>query len=270
MKNSIFQREVTNIEEILDRSLVGGDSYDISSKIYLADLYDDFVFIDSSTDQKDTSLLDVGCGKGHLSALLSFFLKKKVSAIDLVNSFGDGGGYSSKNMGIEWQKNVWNEFSCKYGVIYSFYDGKIMPYEDSSFDVLVLYAVIEHVDNENLFLKECFRVLKPRGKLFIFRCPSKFSLTENVARLFCLPHHERLYNEHELKKMFCDSSFTIVKMEKYDTFPAFFPIKALNLIWNKFFYFGNFLRIIFKLFPFVFFAHHYRFFVIKNEKRDEY
>jgi ubiquinone/menaquinone biosynthesis C-methylase UbiE len=40
-----------------------------------------------------------------------------------------------------------------------------LPYEDSTFDYIVTYDVLEHVRSVEKALKECFRVLKPGGKL---------------------------------------------------------------------------------------------------------
>ena len=41
-----------------------------------------------------------------------------------------------------------------------------LPYIDESFDILIHSDTLEHVQNSLLGLKECFRVLKERGKLF--------------------------------------------------------------------------------------------------------
>ena len=42
-----------------------------------------------------------------------------------------------------------------------------LPLNDGSFDGLVLQAVLEHVVNENDTLAECFRVLRPGGRLLV-------------------------------------------------------------------------------------------------------
>lgn len=59
-----------------------------------------------------------------------------------------------------------------------FYDGKNLPFENESFDVVFCSEVFEHVFNLPELLKEINRVLKRGGKL-IFTCP------------FAFPEHEQ-------------------------------------------------------------------------------
>lgn len=57
---------------------------------------------------------------------------------------------------------------------------------DNSFDVVISFQVIEHIQNDALYMQEIHRVLKPGGK-FIFTTPNKkMSLTRN-------PYHIREY-----------------------------------------------------------------------------
>ena len=59
-----------------------------------------------------------------------------------------------------------------------FYDGKNLPFENESFDVIFCSEVFEHVFNLPELLREINRVLKVGGKL-IFTCP------------FAFPEHEQ-------------------------------------------------------------------------------
>jgi ubiquinone/menaquinone biosynthesis C-methylase UbiE len=45
--------------------------------------------------------------------------------------------------------------------------GAPLPYKDSTFDVVTLFHVLEHVDSEKRILKEIARILKPGGILFL-------------------------------------------------------------------------------------------------------
>jgi 2-polyprenyl-3-methyl-5-hydroxy-6-metoxy-1,4-benzoquinol methylase len=64
-------------------------------------------------------------------------------------------------------------------------------FEDNSFDLVVTFQVIEHIKDDNLFLQEVKRVLKPDGLLIMTTPNRKMSLTRN-------PWHVR---EYELDKM---------------------------------------------------------------------
>ncbi|MCU0439428.1 MAG: class I SAM-dependent methyltransferase [Raineya sp.] len=77
--------------------------------------------------------------------------------------------------------------------------------EDNTFDYVITFQVIEHIENDDLFVKEIQRVLKPHGKAFISTPNIKQSLTRN-------PWHIREYTadglEQLMKKYFS-------KVEKY-------------------------------------------------------
>lgn len=66
--------------------------------------------------------------------------------------------------------------------------------EDESFDFIVTFQVIEHIKNDDLFLKECHRVLKPGGKLIVSTPNIKMSITRN-------PWHIREYTIQQLKDL---------------------------------------------------------------------
>ncbi|HTY57329.1 MAG TPA: class I SAM-dependent methyltransferase [Bacteroidota bacterium] len=67
------------------------------------------------------------------------------------------------------------------------YDGTTLPFPDGHFDVVVSYAVLEHVEEESRALNEIHRVLRPGGDLVI-SVPNKWWLFEtHGARLPLLP-----------------------------------------------------------------------------------
>jgi len=66
--------------------------------------------------------------------------------------------------------------------------------KDNSFDNIVSFQVIEHIKNDELFLKEIYRVLKPGGKAYITTPNKLMSLTRN-------PWHIREYDDKELQKL---------------------------------------------------------------------
>jgi len=65
---------------------------------------------------------------------------------------------------------------------------------DNSFDFVITFQVIEHINDDNFFLKEIHRVLKNKGKLIVTTPNIKMSITRN-------PWHIREYTVTELKDL---------------------------------------------------------------------
>lgn len=80
---------------------------------------------------------------------------------------------------------------------YTFICRSIPPltdFADNTFDTVVSQQVIEHLEDDNLYVKEVYRVLKPGGK-FILTTPNRLlSLTRN-------PWHVREYTAAELESL---------------------------------------------------------------------
>lgn len=65
---------------------------------------------------------------------------------------------------------------------------------DNTFDTVVTFQVIEHIENDDLFVKEIQRVLKPGGRALISTVNKKYSLSRN-------PWHVREYFADGLVKL---------------------------------------------------------------------
>ena len=86
------------------------------------------------------------------------------------------------------------------------FDG-VLPFADSSFDVVTMLAVLEHIEYETLILKEIHRVLKRHGKL-VLTVPSVWAqpVLEFLAyRLKIVDEaeirdHKRYYDRQTLKR----------------------------------------------------------------------
>ncbi len=58
-----------------------------------------------------------------------------------------------------------------------------LPFPDESFDYILCSNAIEHLENPYHFVKECYRILKERGKLLI-TTPNLLNLKSRMANLF--------------------------------------------------------------------------------------
>lgn len=77
--------------------------------------------------------------------------------------------------------------------------------EDNTFDHVVSFQVIEHIEDDDQFVKEIHRVLKPGGTMMITTPNILMSLTRN-------PWHVREYLTKELEDL-CAKYFSSVNME---------------------------------------------------------
>lgn len=114
----------------------------------------------------------------------------------------------------------------KYAQDYEFFlgDAKNIPFPDESFETVVSFDVIEHIDDDQLFLKESYRVLK-RGGIFCIGTPNKNRLSHKlrslIGRKVSYPYkidedtiHLREYTMKELTDLVEKSGFRIQK-QKY-------------------------------------------------------
>lgn len=76
---------------------------------------------------------------------------------------------------------------------------------DNTYDVVVTFQVIEHIENDRLFLQEIQRVLKPGGMALVTTPNRKLSLTRN-------PWHVREYLADELTNL-AQKYFSSVEMK---------------------------------------------------------
>lgn len=130
-------------------------------------------------------LLEVGCGEGRgVETLLP--LAESYLGIDKIEAV------------IESLKLRFPEVDFRQAVI-----PPLSGLEDNSFDTVVSFQVIEHIQNDRLFLEEIYRVLKPGGKAIISTPNINYTLSRN-------PWHIREYKPEELKSL-CSSIFDQVE-----------------------------------------------------------
>ncbi|MGZ3695956.1 MAG: bifunctional 2-polyprenyl-6-hydroxyphenol methylase/3-demethylubiquinol 3-O-methyltransferase UbiG [Bdellovibrionota bacterium] len=99
----------------------------------------------------DVNLLDVGCGGGFLSNGLS------VTGLDVT-----GLDISAESL------DVAQRWDATGRVRYINGDAYHLPFHDESFDCVTAMDFLEHVDDPDIVIRECVRVLRPGG-LFFFQ-----------------------------------------------------------------------------------------------------
>lgn len=130
-------------------------------------------------------LLEVGCGEGRGVEVL----------MENIESY----------LGIDKIQEVIDNLKQKYPNAV-FQQAVIPPFKDlkdNSFDTVVSFQVIEHIQNDRLFLEEIYRVLKPGGMAIISTPNIRHTLSRN-------PWHIREYTAKQLTEL-CKGIFDDVQ-----------------------------------------------------------
>lgn len=85
------------------------------------------------------------------------------------------------------------------------WDGRVMPFENESFDSCIAIEVLEHCPEPEVFLKEVYRVLRP-GSAFFFTVPFLWNLHE-------VPNDEYRYTPFALERHLRNSGFDDIELK---------------------------------------------------------
>jgi SAM-dependent methyltransferase len=126
-------------------------------------------FLDRVGVRIDGRVLDVGCGGGGMPLSMAEHASL-VIGIDPFNRFGDAG------IKLARERHLTN---LKFALA----DGMALPFKSQSFDLLLSHAVIEHVADAALYLKECRRVMAPGARLYLSTAPYLSMAGAHLPRL---------------------------------------------------------------------------------------
>lgn len=148
---------------------------------------------------KDCKLLDIGCGTEC----------KLMKSIEEYISLGVGIDFKPPELKTEKLSTI--KLTLE----------KQLPFEDESFDIVTMLAVLEHLTYADDILKEINRVLKPDGSL-ILTVPSKIAkpILEFMAYNLKIidraeiEDHKKYYNKKDILKSARISNF-IVERHRY-------------------------------------------------------
>jgi tocopherol O-methyltransferase len=140
-------------------------------------------------NQKPQNIIDVGCGIGGSTLYLAKKFGSQATGITLSPVQAARAAERARQADLEAQ--------VKFEVA----NALDMPFEDNTFDLVWSLESGEHMPDKTKFLKECYRVLKPGGKIiFATWChretnslagdltPDEIAHLKEIYRVYCLPY----------------------------------------------------------------------------------
>jgi len=152
-------------------------------------------------------VLDWGCGNGHFS---HFLCNQKV----------DTTAFS-----FDKAPNILENEPFFHFVQGDFHEPVILPFADSTFDIVFSIGVLEHVyetgGTEEKSLQEIRRVLKSGGRFLCFHFPNRYQWVEPVGKFLGLSEyfHIRKYTNKNIQQLGEKIGFQIDEIGRYNFFP---------------------------------------------------
>jgi SAM-dependent methyltransferase len=123
------------------------------------------------------NILDIGCSKCEILLVLKEIGAKHLTGVNL---FPLDQSWFSENILIN---ELFGDVKNKIKYITSDIDTKKIPFDDSSFDIIIFTDVIEHINDPTKVIDECYRLLSKNG-ILVIGAPNVSSLRNRIYSLF--------------------------------------------------------------------------------------
>jgi ubiquinone/menaquinone biosynthesis C-methylase UbiE len=181
-------------------------SYDNQTLKIYNEAYDRSIQKIRSILSPEQQILEIGCGTGIISFGIAPYVKE-VIATDLSPQMISAAQGKAQSMGIS-------------NIDFRVCDGYSLPYEDQTFDVVLIFNTLHIVKEPETLLQQTYRLLKPAG-YFV-------SATDCYAESVPFPHNLkiqaiklmkcfgflpfiRFYTEVDLQNLLSKSSFNVIE-----------------------------------------------------------
>lgn len=172
-------------------------------------------------------LLDWGCGHGQLTHLLRA-RGVETEAFD----YREGADPEPATERLEHYPEIVAKVSG---------DPVRLPFADRSFETVLSCGVLEHVQQPEDSLRELRRVLRPRGRLYVYKLPNRRSYLEAIARVSGLYYHgklphDRVYTAHGAHVLLEREGFEVTDVRLTNLLPLTISTPSLqrasDTIWS--------------------------------------
>ena len=142
---------------------------------------------------KDKTVVDIGCGAAGKTLYYASLGVNKIYGVEVLQKY--------EKEAIELAESL--QLSDKFTFITA--DAAKLPFEDNSVDTIIMNDAMEHVDDPELVLKECIRVLTKGGKIFINFPPYYHPFGAHLSDAIGIPWVHMFFSEKTLIKVYVDA-----------------------------------------------------------------
>ncbi|WP_326909994.1 class I SAM-dependent methyltransferase [Sedimentibacter sp. MB31-C6] len=135
---------------------------------------------------KDKVVLDIGCGAGGKTVFYASQGVKKIIGVEILGKYKK----EAEDLAIKYKMENKFEFVCS--------DASDTPFEDETFDTIIMNDAMEHVDEPEKVLKECYRILKKNGKLYLNFPPYNHPYGAHLSDAIGMPWVHVFFSEKTL------------------------------------------------------------------------
>jgi ubiquinone/menaquinone biosynthesis C-methylase UbiE len=149
----------------------------------------------------DASVLELGCGSGRmLSSIQARDSELRLTGLDL----------SASQIDLARNSHPAIEFVCG--------NGEALPFPDASFDYVVFFDYLEHIEKPPESLAEMYRVLAPDGQLH-FICPAEGQSVYWLSQKITGRHfkkqtagHIQQFRRRDLERLVAAAGFSVTEL----------------------------------------------------------
>lgn len=141
---------------------------------------------------KDKVVLDVGCGAGGKTLYYAAQGVKKVYGLDVVSH------YKEEAEALAREKGLSHLFEFVLG------DAAALDFTDNFFDTIIMNDAMEHVGDPGAVLRECSRVLKPGGRLYVNFPPYYHPYGAHLSDVIGFPWVHMFFSDRTLVQVYKD------------------------------------------------------------------
>lgn len=135
---------------------------------------------------KNKTVLDIGCGAGGKTVYYASKGVNKIVGVEILGKYKEEAEKLAKEYGMEDKF----EFVCA--------DASNTPFDDETFDTIIMNDAMEHVDEPQKVLEECYRILKKDGKLYLNFPPYNHPYGAHLSDAIGMPWVHVFFSEKTL------------------------------------------------------------------------